>query len=275
MPFDVPKRTLYLVIGGLGLAALALMLWAYLPAREPPGETLVHTNAEPGQETAAAAAVRREDPPVKELPPLQPAAPERAEAPEAPAARLAVAAMGEVRRPGFYEMPEDSRVQDLIDRAGGATDQASLEDINIAARLIDGTTLTLPRKAAAERDGDTVVLRRSPEAADLNPPQYTRSGWVDAQMAAGASAAPSEKAGAGTAEPADAAATASSGSGLININTASSAQLETLPGIGPKTAGKIMQYRESTPFRSVEELDEVHGIGPAKLEAVRELVTVQ
>ncbi len=65
------------------------------------------------------------------------------------------------------------------------------------------------------------------------------------------------------------------GGELVNINTADEAELETLPGVGPATARKIIEYREKNgQFSSVEELDEVPGIGPSRLESLRELVTI-
>lgn len=62
---------------------------------------------------------------------------------------------------------------------------------------------------------------------------------------------------------------------LINVNTATQAELEALPGIGPVIAQEIIKYRETVgPFKSVEELLKVRGIGPARLAAIRNLVTV-
>ena len=62
--------------------------------------------------------------------------------------------------------------------------------------------------------------------------------------------------------------------GLINLNTASEEELKTLPGIGPATAASIIEYREAKPFASVEEVLEVKGIGPAKFEAIKDLISV-
>lgn len=62
--------------------------------------------------------------------------------------------------------------------------------------------------------------------------------------------------------------------GVLNLNTASSAQLELLPGVGKKTAGLILAYRAKQPFRSPEELDKVKGIGPATMKRVRPHIAV-
>lgn len=101
----------------------------------------------------------------------------------------------------------------------------------------------------------------------------------------GAAAAPQNEppASAGAAEPAGTprgAAPVTIGapeaSRSINLNTASAAELELLPGIGPALAARIVEHRrEHGPFASVEELDLVRGIGPRTLEAIRPLVTVK
>jgi competence protein ComEA len=65
-------------------------------------------------------------------------------------------------------------------------------------------------------------------------------------------------------------------SGLININTATQAELETLPGIGPAKAGDIVAYREASgPFGRIEDIQNVPGIGPATFEGMRDLITVE
>ncbi|SFL46441.1 competence protein ComEA [Desulfomicrobium norvegicum] len=61
---------------------------------------------------------------------------------------------------------------------------------------------------------------------------------------------------------------------LVNINTATVQELTSLPGIGPVTAAKIVEYREAHPFATVEEIQEVKGIGPAKYETIKDRVTV-
>jgi competence protein ComEA len=73
----------------------------------------------------------------------------------------------------------------------------------------------------------------------------------------------------------DAAPDATIPAGPVNINTATADQLDVLPGVGPTTAAAIVAHREQHgPFQTVDQLADVHGIGPAKLEALRGLVTV-
>jgi competence protein ComEA len=181
--------------------------------------------------------------------------------------RIGVAIRGAVNRPGFYELAPESRVQDLIHAARGLADEADMTDINIAARLTDGVTLVIPARALAVAQERTLTVRNAPGAAQLNPPEYTRSGWHPAMAAVGLPLT-AERPAVSTSVPA-------SDDGRIDINKAAQEQLETLPGIGPKTAEKIISYRSQRPFQSVEDLDNVDGIGPKKLEAVRSLVKVE
>jgi len=169
----------------------------------------------------------------------------------APAPReIAVSIQGAVAKPGVYRLEEDSRVEDLVSAAGGLR-SADTSDINLAARLVDGTTLTIPKHADAFGEAPEGV---SPPAVVVNPASYTISGQgaaVSAETISG------------------------NGGGLININRATQAELETLPGIGPKLAQQIIQHRTAKPFGDATELMDVPGIGPQRFEAVRELITIR
>ncbi len=152
---------------------------------------------------------------------------------------VAVHAAGAVVTPGLYRLTGAPRVADLIDAAGGLASDADVDRINLAAPLSDGERLYVPRV------GETDV----PSA-------------VGAEGASGSGGSIS-----GSSEP--------SASNPLNLNSATAEQLDTLPGVGPATAGAIVDHRSTHgPFASVDGLLEVRGIGPAKLEAIRSLVTV-
>ncbi len=93
-----------------------------------------------------------------------PIPPKRMADPTTPPLRVAVAVTGAVRRPGLYRLDAGARVGDLVEAAGGAKADADLTRIALPARLIDGTTLTIPCKADASRETRAGFA--------LNPPQY-------------------------------------------------------------------------------------------------------
>lgn len=143
---------------------------------------------------------------------------------------------GAVISPGLYELKPGSRINDALAAAGGPTPDANTSAINLAEPVMDGTQIYVP--AAGE------------EAA-LPPAQAARG---KASTSVGGSSATNQ---------------------LVNINTADATELQTLPQVGPVLAESIIAWREEHGgFQSVDELDQVSGIGPAKLEKLRPLVTV-
>ncbi|MBW7866601.1 MAG: ComEA family DNA-binding protein [Candidatus Hydrogenedens sp.] len=210
--------------------------------------------------------------PAPETPPT-PAAAKETPPPPAPEPKpIAVAIRGGVRRGGLFRLPPGSRVADLIMEAGGAIGDADVSGLNLAAPLADGTTLTVPVAASRSVSGDRLTLRGAAFRLEENPAHYltANAGVPMAGPAVSASAA------APAPAPVPAAPRpATAGGGLVNLNTAPQSEIETLPGIGPVLAGRIVAQRDARPFRSVEEVAEVPGIGPKRLEAMRPLVTVQ
>ncbi len=149
---------------------------------------------------------------------------------------------GAVRNPGLYEIETGSRVASAIEAAGGFADDAVCDSVNLARVVSDGELV--------------VVAAVSDESA--------RQGG-DAQEAGGGSAA----AGAGSSAGGGAA------SGRLNINTASASELESLPGIGQATAAKIVSDRAANgPFKTVEDLKRVSGIGDKKYAALADLICI-
>lgn len=131
---------------------------------------------------------------------------------------------GGVAQPGVVTVPAGSLLADALDAAGGATSDADLERVNLAAPLADNQHVIIPTRTAEDVTG-------------TSPPV-----------------------GAGT---------------LVNINTATQAELETLPHIGPAMAQRIIAYREENgPFTAKEDLQNVAGIGEARYNDIEPLITV-
>jgi competence protein ComEA len=155
-------------------------------------------------------------------------------------ARIAVHVAGAVTRPGVVELGAGTRVIDAVEAVGGAHPDADLDRLNLAAKLTDGERVYVPKVGEA----DPGVL-----------------GGSDAAAGTGTS-------GTGTA----------SGGlpvGKINLNTATEAQLEALPGIGPTYAQSILAERQRRGgFTSVNELRGVRGIGDKRFAELAPLVTV-
>ena len=159
-------------------------------------------------------------------------------------ARIGVDVVGAVQRPGLYYLQEGSRVDDAIKAAGGFAPDANRDAINVATRLKDEQQLRVPR--VGEASGPQVGEASGPRVAEISEP------------------------------PESSAAAAPDATGRLNLNTADAQALEKLPGIGPARAQLIVEYRAAHgPFRSVDQLQDVQGIGAATVAALRDLVTVE
>lgn len=157
------------------------------------------------------------------------------------AATATVHAAGAVASPGVYAVATGSRVADVVTAAGGPLPEADVTTLNLAARVADGDRIYVPRQG------------------ELSPTGPSGGG---AGTGAGG--------GAGGGAPGTAAR-----AGPLDLNAATAEELDALPGVGPATARSILTYRtRHGRFRSVNELLEVPGIGPSKLETLRPLVKV-
>lgn len=158
---------------------------------------------------------------------------------------ITVEVTGGVATPGVVTVPDSSRLQQVVDAAGGFAPNADVTSLNMASRIGDGEEIVIPviegdeagvkPPAAADPAGD------APDAPDVTP--------------ASSSLAPS--------------------GGLLDLNAASQVELEALPGIGPVLAERIITYRtENGPFTSVEQLEDVEGISSSTVEELRPFITV-
>lgn len=152
---------------------------------------------------------------------------------------------GAVGKPGLYEFAPGTRVHEALKQAA-STANADLEQLNLAAKLADGDQLYVPRKTETAPESKVNPLYQGGPSAPSKYVQSTRP--------------------AGGNKP----ALAPLGPGSISLNTASLAELDRLPGVGPTTAEKILAYRrDHGGFASIDEMLSVKGIGPKKLAAMR------
>jgi competence protein ComEA len=245
------------------LIALALMSLVILarPRGTAPAVQALRPTASPSRTLAQATATATPRPPAPTPAPTATAAPPSATPTPEP---VTVYVVGEVRRPGVYTLPDGSRVGHAIRRAGGMTRRADPVAINLALRLRDQMQVTVPARSRkpAPTAQSPIVEPTHPAEPEQEPTRAATGTPLPSEHAAEQAPQPDET----DTPPAV---------GLININTATQAELESLPGIGPSKAAAIIAYREEHgPFRRPEDLQEVSGIGPKTWEQLKDKVTV-
>jgi len=165
---------------------------------------------------------------------------------------------GAVNINGLFALPAGSRVADAIEAAGGLKEDANVKYINRATVLYDGDRLYIPT------DNEVRNGTAPPTAG-----QVTASGGYGGSGGNGSTGSPPYN---GPDETSDSNSTSN---GLININTADSAELQKLNGVGPVTAQKIIDYRtKSGGFRRIEDITNVSGIGAKTFERLKSRITV-
>lgn len=162
---------------------------------------------------------------------------------------------GAVRKPGVYHLPATARVIDAVTIAGGATARADLENINLAQTIVDTEQVFVPTQGRS-RSATRVEPRLRPRRNSTSSPPTMTATTINSS-----SPIPAEM--------------PTSGPTRVNLNTATVSDLDTLPGVGPSTARAIVAYRtKHGAFTRVEDLLNVSGIGPSKLAAMRDRVSV-
>jgi len=160
-------------------------------------------------------------------------------------AMIMVYIIGTVKNPDVYALTDGSRVIDAVNAAGGFTDDADRESVNLSSRVYDTQEIKIYR----------VGENRASETA---APDITAS--------------PAQTPGQTAAAAQPSAAVVSQ---KVNINTATKAELETLPGIGDVIAGNIIKYREDNGgFKSIDEIKNVDRIGDKTFEKLKDLITI-
>lgn len=164
-----------------------------------------------------------------------------------PGRPVVVSVVGLVRKPGLVTLAPGARIADALQAAGGAVDGADTVGLNMARPLDDGEQVVV---GMAPVSGQPTVLGSS-VASGSTPGSRTTSPTP----------------GRGPGKPKTGA--------VLDLNTATVDQLDGLPGVGPVTAAAIVAWRQANgKFTSVDQLADVDGIGPARLETLRPLVRV-
>lgn len=259
---SAPERLVTVVLLTLALLAVPVMMWrhgvlgpspaALLAAREGRGQpqgvpagglSAPRTGFAPGDaadsvgdpagDTAEAGVVRAADPDGGAPAPYEGAGTGTGVA--GPVVHVA----GAVRHPGVYRLPGGARVVDALRAAGGERDDAAAWILNLAARVVDGDRIYVPTAEEVAGAGGGSNWRAGPAG--------------ESSRAAG----PGGPGGMAAAWP-------------VDINHASAEELDTVPGIGPALAQRIVAFRKANgPFARVEDLTRVPGIGPKTLEAMK------
>lgn len=152
---------------------------------------------------------------------------------------------GAIKKEGVYELKENSRISDAIEIAGGLTENANIENINLAYTLEDGVKIHIPTKEESKNSQETTYINKNTEGIETTNIEKSSSNLANTTK---------EK---------------------VNINTATQTQLETLPGIGPSTAQKVINYRkENGKYKTIEDIKKVSGIGESKYNKIKELIKV-
>lgn len=158
--------------------------------------------------------------------------------------KIIVHVSGAVQNEGVIELEENSRIADAIEKAGGFREDAYTKDVNLAYKLEDGMKIYIPTIEEKENEKTNVIVESNIETENNNSSYSNASDGKNTNS-------------------------------KVNINTASKEELDTLPGIGPSTAEKIINYRkEKGKFKSIEEIKDVSGIGDSKYENIKDMIEI-
>lgn len=169
---------------------------------------------------------------------------------------------GEVNIPGVVILSEGSRIVDAINAAGGTTVKANVSKVNLVYVLQDGMKVNIPNDNDLKNNSDFEYITMS-SGDGINDNYLSKSDYSESDGNSSMGSSSGSESGA------------YKGYSIVNINTATQTELETLPGIGPSLALKIISYRkENGKFSSIEEIKNVSGIGDSKFEEMKNYITI-
>ena len=151
---------------------------------------------------------------------------------------ISVHIAGSVAKEGVIQIEENSRLIDVIEKAGGLTEKADLSNVNLAYEIKDGQKIYIPNKEDEENKG--IIMTEMPNYIIPTEETATENGVL-----------------------------------MININKSTQTELEQLPGIGPSIASSIIKYRkEKGNFKNIEEIKNVEGIGESKYNKIKDYICI-
>lgn len=155
---------------------------------------------------------------------------------------MAIHVTGEVKKPGVVKVKEGSRIQDIIEAAGGLTEKADISNVNLAFAVEDGMKIRIPSIDDEETGEQQYITEDGGKGVILSEESMGSSESVLS----------------------------------VNINTASQDELQELPGIGPSIATRIVEYRnQNGKFKNIEDIKNVTGIGDSKFAKIKEFIKVK
>ena len=169
---------------------------------------------------------------------------------------------GEVNIPGVVILDKGSRIVDAINAAGGTTNNADISKVNLVYVLSDGMKVNIPSSSDLKDNHsfEYITMNSGDESKD---DFVENEGNSDFESSNGSQSSASKDSGN------------VKNYSIVNINTATQTELESLPGIGPSLALKIINYRKQNgKFSSIEEIKNVSGIGDSKFEAMKKYIRV-
>lgn len=163
--------------------------------------------------------------------------------------KIAIHITGEVKKKGILYLEKGSRIADAIEAAGGTTKNASLDQVNLAYVLEDGQKIYIPNKNEKIETGAYIITNSGNNVLVEN--------------------------GKNSSDGTNSSTSTKGANGKVNINSANQTELETLQGIGPSLAQRIIEYREANgKFKKIEDIQNVKGIGNSKYSNIKDSICI-
>jgi len=169
--------------------------------------------------------------------------------------KVTVCVSGAVVKPGLYQVPKGSRAQQVIELAGGVTEEADMDRVNLAQLCKDGGHIKVPRLSKA---------RMKKLAAEKNSSAGIAGNGIGAE----------DKETAADSERKNSPGNKKDKNRKISLNSATETELTQLPGIGEAMARKIVAFRNRHRFQTIEDIMKIPGIGPAKFAKMKALLVL-